>query len=382
MTLLHGPDAHRLESHFHDESFSRRPQAVRVRTIITATMPVAGLLCACITLGCTGNGDGPQVRAASETSIPNHIFNIVGYINLAEDTATINVHPTVTLDNTRSHFVVADGREDKIRLYDRVGTLVLQFGRTGEGPGEFGSGSPIEAVREASGHIAVLDFGGRIIRFDSTGTFVRSSRLPITPLYNQRLLRDGRRLVAGIIRGSDSNTPRKLLHIVENDTVEYSFFSSPGDSVTQVNALHFGQVSFDIRGDTIAAVSALTDTLYVFLPTGAELERIAIPFRGYRRMRACDRPCNSLEAITELLDQSHLISDLHWLSDGSIVLQYERPRGPDSEWNILLMTRNGEVVFDIANTPRLLTIDDDDMSFYFLKPQSLTPNKWVVARLR
>lgn len=381
MTSSHGLHAYRSKSHFRDGSHSRRPQAVQVPGRIAAMHSVAGLLCAHIAFGCTGSGDSSHVRPASKASVPNHIFDVVRFITLTENVTTINVHPIVTLDNMRDHFVIADGREDKVRLYDPVGNLILQFGRTGEGPGEFGSGSPIEAVRETSGHIAAVDFGGKIIQFDSTGRFVHSSRLPITPLYNQRLLRDGRRLVAGIIRGSDPSTPRDLLHVVENDAIEYSFFLSPGDSVTQVNSLHFGQVSFGIRGDTIAAVSALTDTLYVFTAAGVTLETVAIPFRGFRRMSAGDESAESLEAITQLLDQSHLISDLYWLSDGSVVFQYERPRGPDSDWNVMRMTRNGEFVFDIANTPRLLTVDNDDM-FYFLDPQSMTPDKWIVARLR
>ena len=324
---------------------------------------------------CSGGGDTFLVRAPNAKSIPAHIFGIVGSIRLAEDTATINVYPNVTIDKTNSQFVIADSREQRIRLYDREGAIIRQFGRTGDGPGEFKA--PTWAKREASGHIAVADFSGMVIEFDSIGSLLRHSQLPIRPLYTQQALPDGRRLVSGI--GFPRSEERHLLHVVDADTIAYSFFPTPGDSLARVDALHFGYVAFAMRGDTVAAVSALTDTLYVFTTAGNEVARVPIPFRNFRRMP--QQPAESSEEIQGLLDQSHLISDLYWLADGSMLFQYERPRGSDTDWNIMRMTRDGDFIFDIVNTPRLLAIDDD-MLFYFVDPQSMTPEKWIVARLR
>lgn len=324
---------------------------------------------------CSGGADTFQVRAPNAKSIPDHIFDVVGSVRLAEDTATINVYPNVTIDKANSQFVIADSREQRIRLYDREGAIIRQFGRTGNGPGEFKA--PTWAMREASGHIAVADFSGMVIEFDSTGSLLRHSQLPIKPLYTQQALTDGRRLVSGI--ELPRSEERHLLHVVDADTIAYSFFSTPGDSLARIDALHFGYVAFAMRGDTVAAVSALTDTLYVFTTAGKEVARVPIPFRNFRRMP--QQPAESSEEIQGLLDQSHLISDLYWLTDGSMLFQYERPRGSDTDWNIMRMTRDGDFIFDVANTPRLLAIDDD-MLFYFVDPQSMTPEQWIVARLR
>ena len=142
------------------------------------------------------------------------------------------------------------------------------------------------------------------------------------PLYTQQALGPGRRLVSGIRipRSEEQN----LLHLVEDDTsMVHSFFPTPGDSFARADALHYGYASFAVRGDTVAAVSALTDTLYVFGSDGTELERVHIPFREFLSM-----PPPSTDGSGDpqgRLDEGHLISDLHWLADGSMVFQYQRP---------------------------------------------------------
>jgi hypothetical protein len=75
---------------------------------------------------------------------------------------------------------VVDSRSSGIRVYNPQGRLVSQFGREGEGPGEF---SPaIYIVGAHSDSVLVYDENrGGILTFRRNGTFVRAQRLERVP---------------------------------------------------------------------------------------------------------------------------------------------------------------------------------------------------------
>ncbi len=220
------------------------------------------LSCAATFAACGDRGVDNRyfVREAVPPTLSDVVFAPVGRAALDEDTAIINVSPRVTIDSATGAFVIADTREKKVRIYDSRGTIVRQFGSVGQGPGEFQR--PMHALRiPTTGHVVVTDFSGLVQEFDSVGEFVDGFQLPIRPLYAMRHLRDQPRwLVSGIRLGSED--PRDLLHVWNSDseTVERSFFSTPGNYVARAVARNFGWTAFAVRDDTVAAVSALTDT--------------------------------------------------------------------------------------------------------------------------
>lgn len=350
--------------------WSTRPlRALSSATSVLVLHFVAGVV-AC------SEGDA-GVRQWIGPTLPDSVFERVATISLEEGDTVINVTPDVVVQDDGS-FLIVDGREARVRIYDASGRLEMQFGRKGEGPGEFGL--PLTAMRNADGTMTVVDFSRGLLDFDSSGTgFLGASRPPIRPVYTARRLSDSLFLVAGIVGGSSS--PRRLLHVWNSaaDTISTSFFPTPGGSLAGLASRNFGWVDIALRGDTVAAVSAFSDTVYLFAPTGRPLGRIPLPIQEFRRLQSYN-PNASPAEFDEWLASLHLLVDVHWMDDRTFLVQYQRPRGEDNEWNLLRTTTSGRRHFDLRNTPKLLAVDGQRL--IFVNPDSPTPNQWIVVRLR
>ncbi len=314
-------------------------------------------------------------------SLPEHLFERVKSIRLEENSAVINVAPRMTVASDGS-FVIADSREVRVRIYNPDGTIVTQFGSRGEGPGEMQM--PTSAWRKSvAGALMVLDFSGLIMEFNATGEqSLMKVQSPIVPLYGGHPMSDQLLLLAGMLRGSKE--PRPLLHVWNHnsDTIVHSFFPTPGDSLIRLASRNFGAAAVAIRRDTIAAIASFTDTLFLFTPDGSEVDRIPLPFTAFKRIETYD-PRLSPEQLQGWLSQVNLITDVFWLDDGSFLVQYERPLGPDgadSEWGLLRTARTGDRIFEATNTPRLLAVSGDLL--YFVELGSLTPNQLLSARFQ
>lgn len=68
------------------------------------------------------------------------------------------------------------------------------------------------------------------------------------------------------------------------------------------------------------------------------------------------------------------------LGNGDKVIASMQTRGFDSVWDLLIIDRQGALVWRAANMPRLMTVDDG--LFHFRHPDSSLPNRWLVARRR
>ena len=310
--------------------------------------------------------------------MPDSVFEHVRTIVLEENDEVVNASPDVWVQADGS-FLIADGQEARVRIYDRRGSLLTQFGRRGEGPGEFGL--PVEAMRRPDGSLLVVDFSRGLLEFDSSGTrFVGRSQPRIRPMYNTTQLTDTEFLIAGL--GHESTDPRQLMHVwdAEDDTISFSFFPTPGDSLTRLAARNFGWADFVRRGDTIAAIAAFSDTVYLFDRASYErLGQIPLPIDDFKRMTTYDPTASSAE-IDEWLEGLNLLVNIYWLDDHTFLVQYQQPRGGDNEWSLLRATLDGRRHFDLRNTPELLAVDGD--SLFFVHPECQAPNKWAVARLR
>ena len=76
----------------------------------------------------------------------------------------------------------ADGEDKKIKIFDKTGKPLFQFGRKGQGPGEFSYPSGVAVSKQ--GNIYVLDGGRRnITLFNEKGEYLKSINigLPMTP---------------------------------------------------------------------------------------------------------------------------------------------------------------------------------------------------------
>lgn len=305
-------------------------------------------------------------------------FAVVDSLELYEDTNVINVSPQVSMD--RNKYLIADPREVRVRIYERDGALNSQFGIKGSGPGEMQM--PRTALRHPSGRILVVDLVRGILEFEESGErVIREFRLPVRPYYAASIMSDSLVLVGGRSHERDSFGRTNLMHIwnIDRDVVVQSFFPTPGDVPTIQAAQNYGYVSWDFMADTIVAAFALTDTLFFFGVDGSELDRKRVPFQTFIGIEQFN--------VQELSDPRQRISwesqrlflqGVFVMPNGDLLIQYERPKGTESEWNLLGMTRQGERLFELRDTPKLLATDDQFL--YFIHPESIVPNKWIIAR--
>lgn len=342
------------------------------------------LLCAVLVGSCGNEETRAEVGMEAGTvrqieQLPRRFFEIVGEITLEESDEVITVSPKTSLD-AAGDILIADGREAQIRIYRTDGSLVTHFGRRGSGPGEFSM--PQRAHRLPSGALMVADIVRGLAIFDSLGTaYVEATYPPVSPLYTALPLSDSLVLVAGRQTPTEGRDERPSLLFVWNRitrTVVHRFFPTPGDTTILRAAGNFGWANMAVRGDTVAALFAMTDTLFFFNTAGVALGRIPLPMERFLRMESFV-VTNDPVKRTEWLGGLHFLESVHWLADGTLLVQYERPERLGSEWHLLWITRDGRRLFDLHDTPRLLTVQADRL--YFLRPDSETPDRWLIARL-
>lgn len=300
-------------------------------------------------------------------------------LELEENAEVINVTPQVRIDSA-GRFIVADPSEAQVRIYESDGSLLHHFGSKGPGPEEFES--PVVALRMPSKAIMSADFSGKFVVFDSVGSeVVLSRRLPVGPIFDVDILNDTLVVLAGRLPGS--KTP-PLLHIwnPSSDTVVRSFFPQPvpGPGLEDA-AVVTGHVSVDVRGDTIAAVFSLSDTVYLFTLDGGAVGKVPISFQHFRRLENPAPATASRERLFEWLESFSRIANLFWVPDGTFYIQYADKVSGEQKWRLLRMTRTGKTLFEIRDTPQLLAIGPEGSRFYFVKPGSLTANIWRIATL-
>ncbi|MFL5381123.1 MAG: hypothetical protein ACJ8GN_01230, partial [Longimicrobiaceae bacterium] len=288
--------------------------------------------------------------------------------------------------DSRGGFLIADAAENQIRRYDRNGKLLAHFSRKGEGPGEFSVLT--RALPTRSGGVLAFNAFDRGAVFDSTGRVERTFRMPLESLYETRLLDDTLVLLAGPLPDRESSPERARLHLwnLANGKVVRSFFQPRVRGRAHSRAANnSGLVSMDLHGDTIAVTFAISDTVYFFDLNGRTLRKVPIPFRHFRPVserRRLPRSDGDIVAVREWAGTFSFITRVFWLSDGTLLVQYQDRKGLEPHWRLLGMSGEGAPLFEVVETPRLLQVNPATGVLYFQKPGSLTPNVWREATLR
>ncbi|MEW6758904.1 MAG: cysteine peptidase family C39 domain-containing protein, partial [Acidobacteriota bacterium] len=91
--------------------------------------------------------------------------------NVANIPTVFGYYPSNLAASSDGYVYAVWGNENKVRKYDNNGNLVLQWGATGSGDGQFDK--PMAVVVDLQGYVYVLDANNhRIQKFDSSGNFV------------------------------------------------------------------------------------------------------------------------------------------------------------------------------------------------------------------
>ena len=321
-------------------------------------------------------GELPAVAAAVPGRFADYVHQ-VGEIQLAEPRNALSVDPRVQVDRLGG-FLVADASEAQVRRYDPDGGLLWAFGRKGRGPGEFLRLST--AVRTRGNSILAAEINGRLSLIDSTGSRLeRLRQTRLGPLYDGAAVGDSLVVFAARV-GGQMQSP--LLHVwdVESDSIVASFFETPKAPKRFESAYAFaGTADVAARGDTLAAVFALSDTVYLFDLRGRLLDRVPIPFLRFRRPTEPMPKLASLDEYRKWASSFSAISQVLWLTDGSFLVQYFDTDGISPEWRLLHFSRRGARRFEVLDSPRLLAASETDGSLYFVAPGAETPAYWAAA---
>lgn len=331
--------------------------------------------------GCRGEAPEDAVddtEAQSEFSDDwTEYVDTLGTISLEEPAGVVTVNPVVRND-LHGGFIVTDPDEQQVRLYSREGSLKASYGQEGSGPGEFRT--PLVARRSTDGRIVVADVQlSRITVLDSSAdATVTQYRSPVPVPRDLVPLPQSRSYLLVARQATDSSPSWIHRWQPDPDTVTESFFQSPLRGRVQRLGASLGGIRIDRRGDTLAIAFTLSDTVYLYTK-GQEAQfhvtdRIPIPFESFNITFPDPEARTNPVARNEWLEETLVIDDLFWLSDGRFVVHTGRRREAERQQGLLIMTRQGQKLLDDPDTPELLTIVGD--TAYFEHPDHLAPNRW------
>jgi hypothetical protein len=328
-------------------------------------------------------GEGADARQASAAAVlrPAAVIDEVvrwrGDVKLEESREVINVFPQVSFAPGGA-FLVADGREAQIRVYGGAGELRSWFGSRGEGPGEFFR--PAAALPHDNGTVLTVDFAGTYAVFDTASRrAIETGRLPVTAVYTAKPLPDNQLLLVG--RNLEAGST--YLHVWDprEKRMVRSFFAPPVRRGFEDEAVMSGLMDASVRGDSIAALFALSDSVFLFTRGGGRVGAVPIRARGMRPMGE-KFPGGGREAYMKWQESFSVPSRVFWLSDGSFLVQYYDMVASDQRFSLVRLGRDGEPIFEIPRTPRLLALSPDGETLLFTKPGAEAPNEWRLATLR
>jgi hypothetical protein len=308
------------------------------------------------------------------------VFEVNSTIMLEESDSVINVIPLVSHD-AMGRFVVADAGENQVRIYDHSGRLVKAVGRKGHGPAEFSS---LRAAIQLPGdRLAAFERTGRVQLLDSrTDEPVAAAQIPVTPFYAAATLDDTTILVVGRFpNGSRTGARPHLLGLLNAAelTVRSTFFPVPLGEEWATEARHFGHAAVAVRGDTIAALFSLSDSLYFFRGDGTLLDRHQIPSKRFRPLESHVPVGSGPEEMQNWLTTFSRFHRVYWAGT-TVFVQFVDGISPERVYGMVAVDRAGDLLFEIGETPQLL--GGDGASLLFVHPNAEVPNQWVRVNQR
>ncbi|MDH5759840.1 MAG: hypothetical protein OEZ65_09650 [Gemmatimonadota bacterium] len=304
------------------------------------------------------------------------VFSIYSEVSFEEDDSVINVAPIVKRGRSGG-WLVSDPSEGQVREYDPDGSLRLAFGRKGEGPGEFSA--VMAAVPSGDHDFVVLDAVRGIGRFSGSGQYLGAERKPeFSVLYDIAVVGDGFLLASGLPMIPES--PMIVQLDLDADSVLDRWFVMRDMQVDWRLVASFGWVRMSVRSDSVAAVFALSDTVYV-KGVGADshvVERVPIPFSLPWSFPGSEDLARS--SRLEISNRIRRVHDVFWVSPDLLVVQSLEKSNGEDVWTVLGLSRDGTRRFEVRSSPRLLAVADS--IFLFASRDVRSPNRWLVTTLR
>ena len=118
---------------------------------------------------------GSNAMSATRNRRPPEVtLTPVLVIGEGDDPRALLYHPNAVSVDLEGNIFVLDAGNRRVVKFDKQGRFIAEFGRKGQGPGEFRDPKSL-AIHFQSNSVYVADtMNGRLERFDLAGRFVRS----------------------------------------------------------------------------------------------------------------------------------------------------------------------------------------------------------------
>lgn len=352
-----------------------------MRTVATILLLAAGLSCDRAERASARMSVGGERPARPASALPSLTY--LRSFAVRENDAVVNVTPSMVPD-PRGGFLVVDVSESQIRRYADDGALLWHNGRRGRGPGEFTS--PTAIGRMPAGEVVAVERSGRLTFFDSAGTrAVRTADTRLSHVEELVVMDDSTLLLSGV-GATGVAGPRLHLWSTARNAVVASFFAPFPRQRNRAAATVGGYVEAALRGETIAAVFAASDTVYFFTRQGRAAGQAPLPSAHFRPVpeREPGRTITNPVERARWVSAFDFVADVAWLPDGTLLVAYQSldaDRALTRRWHLLGMTREGERTFEFRDLSLLLGTDSRRGLVYVVDRAADAPNVWNVARL-
>ena len=332
-------------------------------------------------LGCgdsAGDRDSRESEPDATTGVDlqafHQMFTVVDTLVLEQPENVARSFPLLYMD-PQGGFLIADPPANQVRVYSRTGELEEVFGA---GSGKADSlRAPSSAARLENGDIIAANaMSGRLVPIP-----IRHEEdvLPLeTSLGRLRLLQvlEERKI---LLTGRDATYARNLLHIwdLSRGEIVKSFFPPPQHLDSDVVGTIGRGVYAASRGDRLAAMHSLSDTLFFFDRAGTELFSAHIPVEPFLVPEGTLPNIGSMAGRQEWIDQFTFLIDVFWIADDELIVQWASGSGDHSVYGLVGMDTTGRQIWSKARTPQLRGVRD--AGFFFQDPNSAVPNRVVVA---
>jgi len=298
-------------------------------------------------------------------------FVIERVIELEQNEESLLTSPMYSIDEN-GEILAADVRLNEVKMFDSDGFFIGSFGREGRGPGEFMN--LISAIRLDDGHILTADVSGRLTLFSGDGEEVlKSYNTPVIPLMGIEKIENEKVLIYG--RGSTSSQAN-LIHVLDMNTKEI---------VGEFLEFNFSEHSQILRMLTNISVASVSDN-HIVASITPFLTFYFHNTEDHTLEEEMDYDLNHFREISnEEISENQLslndITRFSWIErvevvgENKILIQYVRwltmPLPGSDEWreteySLALINTDGELLFDINNSPKLIDYNREKDKFYFI----------------
>lgn len=310
-------------------------------------------------------------------------------ITLEENDEVFTDRVNVRVESDR--FLIGDLRENQIREYTREGELLNYLGEDDPEAPE-GFWFPVAPLRMDDGPLLVPNTGnGSLSVLDESGTLIeRHSRVSTSSTFSvEPLPVDGQVLFVGSTEGREG-APNFLHHLDPMSAeVENSFYPLPDAFGSHAGILYTVSpiVVADTHAGQIAAGFLLSNEITLFDGDGETVGTFEPEFATFKTVEQTDEMPDGREELNQEFVRRSLFNTLFWLNEETLLVQFTNSYFDDQgdrQLNRILaaVTTNGEVLFEVENTPRLLAVDPDTGELFFAHPDHDFESHWRVGEIR